>query len=276
MQGSSVTYQAASDVDSRGNFTRNGKLQDRRDLSLRLLSNSSNVFAISRDLGTIRAMPDPVIWAIGHTTDFAINYTDLSGAPPTSRSPYYKVQYSDDKELASIDSYSWEMMSNIKAQIHEFLNDYSAALSRQHQLHNNVTLDSESNSISSNLQLFLLTLPPISEVYGSMQLTVGTDKHGNPNKSDVMMFMKNIGGAQKKWVNPSCFIHWTEFDFKLQSRVNAVETLYSAFPALMYIDPSLGAPLLEPLFRFQASSNYTIRYAAADIGASRINMNFEI
>jgi len=96
-------------------------------------------------------MPDPVIWAIGHTTDFAINYTDLSGAPPTSRSPYYKVQYSDDKELASIDSYSWEMMSNIKAQIREFLNDYSAALSRQHQLHNNVTLDSKSNSISSDL-----------------------------------------------------------------------------------------------------------------------------
>ena len=61
----------------------------------------------------------------------------------------------------------------------------------------------------------------------------------------------------------------------LQSRVNAVETLYAAFPAFIYLDPSLGAPLLEPLFRLQASHNYTIGYAAADLGASSgcINVN---
>jgi hypothetical protein len=64
------------------------------------------------------------------------------------------------------------------------------------------------------------------------------------------------------------FFHHTGTDTVLQSRVNPVETLYAAFPALMYTDPSLGAPLLEPLFRLQASRNYTIRYAAADLGAS--------
>ena len=57
------------------------------------------------------------------------------------------------------------------------------------------------------------------------------------------------------------------------SRVNAVETLYAAFPAFMYIDPGLGAPLLEPLFRVQASSQHPIPYAAADLGTSRINSN---
>jgi hypothetical protein len=43
----------------------------------------------------------------------------------------------------------------------------------------------------------------------------------------------------------------------------------------MYIDPSLGAPLLEPLFRLQASPNYTIPFAATDLGGSRINVNVE-
>ena len=58
----------------------------------------------------------------------------------------------------------------------------------------------------------------------------------------------------------------------MSSRVNAVETLYSAFPAFMFIDPDLGAPLLEPLFRLQASSfNNSIQYAAGDLGKSRIN-----
>ena len=52
------------------------------------------------------------------------------------------------------------------------------------------------------------------------------------------------------------------------SRVNAVETLYSAFPMFMYIDPKLGGLLLEPLFRLQASPKYTIPYSAPDLGVS--------
>jgi hypothetical protein len=50
------------------------------------------------------------------------------------------------------------------------------------------------------------------------------------------------------------------------SRVNAVETLYSAFPTFLYIDPTLGRPLLEPLFQLQASPNYTVPFSAADLG----------
>ena len=42
--------------------------------------------------------------------------------------------------------------------------------------------------------------------------------------------------------------------------------LYAAFPALMYIDPSLGIPLLDPLFQLQASPNYGVLYAAKDLG----------
>jgi hypothetical protein len=53
------------------------------------------------------------------------------------------------------------------------------------------------------------------------------------------------------------------------SRVNAVETLYAAFPALMYIDPTLGAPLLEPLFQLQADSG--VQFAASDLGMSHRN-----
>ena len=58
--------------------------------------------------------------------------------------------------------------------------------------------------------------------------------------------------------------------------MNAVETLYAAFPALMYIDPSLGGPLLEPLFRLQASRDNFTKFSAADLGAYRIIMNVEI
>ena len=86
-----------------------------------------------------------------------------------------------------------------------------------------------------------------------------------------------MGLRKSKSIRAFCVDHtWTEPEIDHLSRVNAVETLYAAFPALMYINSSLAAPLLEPLFRLQASSNYTIEYAAADLGASRLNMNVGI
>src|SRR5450631_2085325 len=100
MQGNNVTYQAASDADSRGNFTRNGMLPSQQHSNLNFTSDRFAVFAISRDLGTIQATQDPVVWAIGYTTDVAINYTDLSGATSTSRDPYYKIKYSNNADLA--------------------------------------------------------------------------------------------------------------------------------------------------------------------------------
>jgi hypothetical protein len=57
----------------------------------------------------------------------------------------------------------------------------------------------------------------------------------------------------------------------LLSRVNAVEMLYAAFPALMYIDPTLGAPLLKTLFQLQVGSD--VQFAASDLGVFQRNAN---
>jgi hypothetical protein len=71
-------------------------LNGQQDPKPRAISDQFAVFAISRDLGTVKATQAPVVWAVGYTTDPAINYTDLS------RSLYYKTQYSNDEALASI------------------------------------------------------------------------------------------------------------------------------------------------------------------------------
>jgi hypothetical protein len=106
MQSANVTYQGDTDTDARGKFARSGMLNGQQDPNLRPISDNSAVFAISRDIGTVQSTVEPVVWAIGYTTDPAVNYSDLSGAPPTSRSPYYKLQYSNatDADMASIDS----------------------------------------------------------------------------------------------------------------------------------------------------------------------------
>ena len=89
----------------------------------------------------------------------------------------------------------WEDdISNAKVQIVDFLNDFSNASSRAQQLNNKIL--QSASSVSDGLG-DLVSLA-ITQVYGSMQLTIGTDAHGNLNKSDVMMFMKNIGGVNEK------------------------------------------------------------------------------
>jgi hypothetical protein len=63
--------------------------------------------------------------------------------------------------------------------------------------------------------------------------------------------------------------HFLLRDLMLLSRVNAVETLYAAFPGLMYIDSTLGEPLLEPLFQLQDGSE--VQFAASDLGVFRVS-----
>jgi hypothetical protein len=190
IQGDNVTYEIAGG-SSRSYFARNGTLDNQYDPNIRAIDDQFAVFAIARDLGTIQVTQAPVVWTVGYTTDFAINYTDLSGAPPTHRRPYYKIKYSSDADLASIYGNCWgNYVSNNIVQITDFLNDFSGAYLRAQQLDNKILQDA--NSVSNDLGG--LVSVAIAQVYGSMQLTIGTDAHGNLNDSDVMMFMKNIGG----------------------------------------------------------------------------------
>jgi hypothetical protein len=134
------------------------------------------------------------------------------------------------------------------SKIVDFVNDFANASSRAQQLDQKILQDAA--PISG--QLGDLVSFATAQVYGSTQLTITIDAYGQFNDSDLMAFMKNTAGFTSQ-----------------PNRVNAVETLYSAFPAFMYIDPKLGGLLLEPLFRLQASPKYTIAYAAPDLGASQ-------
>ena len=86
-------------IYSRLFFAANGTLDDQVETNFRGINDSYPIFAIARDLGSIQATQAPVVWTIGFITDPAISYADLSGAPPTERSLYYKSQYTDDASL---------------------------------------------------------------------------------------------------------------------------------------------------------------------------------
>jgi hypothetical protein len=140
------------------------------------------------------------------------------------------------------------MCFHITSKILDFLNDFSNASSRAQQLDTKILQDA--TPISGMLRDLVSFATP--QIYGSIQLTIPFGTKGYSSKSDAMAFMKNAG--------------WTHENHG-PNQVNAVTTLYMAFPAFMYLDPGLGGLFLEPLLWSQASPNYTNPYAAPDLGA---------
>ena len=55
---------------------------------------------------------------------------------------------------------------------------------------------------------------------------------------------------------------WTYF-----RRTNPVETIYAAFPAILYLSPAWAKYLLKPLLQFESSSLYSENFAAGDLGS---------
>ncbi len=85
-------------------------------------------------------------------------------------------------------------MSHIIFKIVDFLNNFTSASSRA------LALDSKILQHAASISSPLADLVSLAtaQIYGSIQVTVGTDKSGNLDKSDVMAFMKNVGGSKTK------------------------------------------------------------------------------
>jgi hypothetical protein len=92
-------------------------------------------------------------------------------------------------------TYLWKTdVPNIYIQIVDFLNDFTNAFSRAQAVDQMIL----QNATAISGPLGDLVSLAIAQVYGSTQLTIGTNALGGFNYSDVMMFMKNIGGDNPK------------------------------------------------------------------------------
>ena len=84
--------------------------------------------------------------------------------------------------------------SQADSRIIDFLGDFTDASSRAQKLDQKIL---QGAAPISNLLGDLVSLAA-AQVYGSTQLTVAVGASGTFNTSDVMMFMKNIGGSETK------------------------------------------------------------------------------
>ncbi|KAM5534567.1 hypothetical protein V8D89_011771 [Ganoderma adspersum] len=141
------------------------------------------------------------------------------------RRPCYVTEYANISNVVSIDA---------------FTADFAGAHDRA------VALDQKIMSAASQIssQYSDILSLGIRQTMGALDFTVGTDLSGHIVPSDVKIFMKNLG---------------------TDGRVNAVEHLFASFPMFLYLNASIGGPLLEPLLELQVSRT-GVPYAAQDLG----------
>ncbi|KAK0208960.1 hypothetical protein DFS33DRAFT_488996 [Desarmillaria ectypa] len=143
---------------------------------------------------------------------------------------------------SSRSSYFWTAYNTVNDAIDFFLSDFSDAKQRAIDLDNKIM--SDTRQISDNYA-DLVTIAARQAL--AVDVTVSKDSKGQWNTSDIMTFMKDVGNSR---------------------RVNPVEILYASFPAYLYFNATWAGYLLEPLLRYQQSSQYTKTYAAPDLGSS--------
>ncbi|KIK65832.1 hypothetical protein GYMLUDRAFT_158658, partial [Collybiopsis luxurians FD-317 M1] len=217
--GIGITYQTGLSGLVRTAFLDNGKLNNAQNTDY---NNSDPVFAFSTDLGNITSTLSPVVWGIGLVRNPDIIYTTAAGNQ--TRQPYFFTKY-----------------INVETALSDFMSNASSALQRAVALDNQIM--SDANNISSNYA-DLVSLASRQTMAG-MDITVGFGSDGQLNKSDVLIFMKDIGNSQ---------------------RTNPVEVLCAALPAILYFNPSWVGYLLEPLLQFESSGLYNEGFAAEDLG----------
>ncbi|KAK0500754.1 hypothetical protein EDD18DRAFT_1434674 [Armillaria luteobubalina] len=150
------------------------------------------------------------------------------------------ISFNSTSVISNRSSYFWTAYNTISDAIDFFLLDFSDAKQRAIDLDNKIMSDARQISDS---YVDLVTLAARQAL--AIDITVSKDSKGQWNTSDVMTFMKDVGNSR---------------------RVNPVEILYATFPAYLYFNTTWAGYLLEPLLRYQQSSQYTETYAAPDLG----------
>ncbi|KIJ70073.1 hypothetical protein HYDPIDRAFT_23218 [Hydnomerulius pinastri MD-312] len=160
-----ATYQTGQDSVVRAQFISNGVLSNTQDTNFRAVNDSWPVFAFAHDLGKVGITEkEPVVFAIGHVRDPVVQYIVAGGA------------YQDRS------TYFWSSL------LHRHRLDYSNALTSAQDFDQRV--HSDASTYSSNYAA--LAALSVRQAFGALELTISASSDGSWNKSDVLMFLKEI------------------------------------------------------------------------------------
>ncbi|THH26639.1 hypothetical protein EUX98_g7550 [Antrodiella citrinella] len=202
-----VTYQTGEDVQVRAQFVQSSVLLNSQDTQFRAVSDKWPVFAFASDLGSVSTSSTPVVFALGHVRDPAIQYITSDG-PLQERSLYF-----------------WTQFSTIGDAIASFLGDYTNALARANAIDNQISTDARNVSLDY-AELASLSL---RQAFAGSEVTVSKNSDGSFNASDVLMFTKEISSSGSVSTVDMVYTIWPLYLY-----VNATLGKYALLPMLNY------------------------------------------
>ncbi|KAL5508771.1 hypothetical protein ACEPAG_4750 [Sanghuangporus baumii] len=215
IDGTTVSWAILNDTVNRATAANpNTTFGNTAQLSPRPVRDSLNnwtTLGIVVDRGNVESTPQPAVWTIGLVRSPTVQYRTRPGLE--DRYPYFLSSYTDADSV-------------MKA----FLDDFPRAQSAAETFGSQI-LNAGQQFSAEYTDLLALTVP---QVMGCMDITLSKSSDGSWNMSDVKVFTKNMGGIG------------TDVLVSTLS-VNTVDTLYSAFPAFLYLNPELGGYMLSPL-----------------------------
>lgn len=173
----------------RAQFINNGVLANTKDTNFRAVENDWPVFAFAHDLGTVSGTSAPVVFAVGHVRDPAIEYI-VAGGSTQNRSLFFWSQFSTvSAAVSSIPPPTGQSRAHAAiacSQIDSFLSDFSSALTRANTF--DAKVQSDASAISSDYASIVAL--SIRQAFGATEITVSRNSDGSINASDILMFMK--------------------------------------------------------------------------------------
>ncbi|KAJ3517828.1 hypothetical protein NLJ89_g250 [Agrocybe chaxingu] len=236
-----LTYQTGPAGELRRQFTSNGRLANTQDSDFRAIQSNWPVLAIAMDLGSITQTSTPVIWTIGLLRDPVIRYVRDAGIE--SRTSYFWTKYqSIGDAVSTLSGLSLSREAQLE-QLDAFITDFPSARSRAEAF--DAKIMSEASVVSQ--QYADLVALNLRQTMAALEITTAKPSSGEWNTSDVKIFMRDTGNSR---------------------RVNPVEMVYAALPALLYLNASLAGLVLDPMLEYQVSPQYQNNYAAPDLGST--------
>jgi hypothetical protein len=101
-------------VDVRAQFIKKGKLANSKDGNFRAVQDNWPVFGLTHDLGTVKDASAPVVFAVGHVRDPAINYM-TQGMWRAEKDIAELMTYWAGGKLQPRSSYFWSKYSSVQA-----------------------------------------------------------------------------------------------------------------------------------------------------------------
>ncbi|KAG6821602.1 hypothetical protein H0H93_000111 [Arthromyces matolae] len=132
-----------------------------------------------------------------------------------------------------------------------FLRDYHNALSKANSLDAQIKRDAKRIS-TDYADLVALS---IRQAIGATEITISKRTDGTWNTSDVLVFLKDLTSFIK-----------VASDISRGGNVNTVDAIFASWPALLYLNPTLGKYLLEGILQYGASGISPHDWAVHDLG----------